>query len=77
MLDNDKISLVLKRDTDLLQEMMGRLSDDHGRHELTSEPSASSGSDACFDDGDDQVGSSFGERVGAGETAEEKIQNSR
>jgi hypothetical protein len=38
VLDDDKSALVLERYTDLLQETVCRLTDNHGRHELATKP---------------------------------------
>ena len=43
MLDNNIVSLVLVRDLELVQEVVGRLADDHGREELAAQPGATTG----------------------------------
>lgn len=42
MLDDDIVALVLERNVDLLQEEVRRLADNHGRHELSSDPCGTS-----------------------------------
>lgn len=72
VLDSDPVTIVLVRNTELVEEEMGGLSHDHRAEELATEPCATTRSDASFNDGDLEVGTlgrkheSRGETTGSG-----------
>lgn len=71
MLDNDVVAVVailLVSDTDLAEEGISRLAHDHGREELTTEPSTTTRADTGLDDGNLQVRASLGQAVCSRET---------
>lgn len=63
MLDDNKVSFILKWNTEISQECISWLSHNHGAEELTSEPSSASWRDGSFDDGDLEIRTSFAEHV--------------
>ena len=68
VLDNDVAAFVLKGHTELLEELVGWLADDHGREELTSQPSTATWGNSSLEDGDVQVWAVLGQMVGTAQT---------
>jgi hypothetical protein len=68
MLNNNKITLVLIRNTKLVQESVGRLPHHHSAEKLSAKPSTTPGSDSSFNDGDLEVWARLAEHVGGAET---------
>lgn len=64
VLDDDVRSFVLVRHLELVEDLVRRLADDHGRHELATEPSATARGDRSLEDGNAQVGPGLAELVG-------------
>ena len=69
MFDDDVVSLIFVSHTQAIEELVGRLSENHGREELTAEPATTAWGDGGFDDGDLEIGTGAGEDVSGGETA--------
>lgn len=64
MLHDDEVAFIFIRNADIVQESLGGFAHDHGAEKLSTEPGATSGRDACFDDGNLQVRSLLGKLVG-------------
>lgn len=69
MLDDNEVSLIIVRNTKVVQEDFGRLTHDHGAEELATEPSTTTGSDTRLNDGNLQVWASLAKHVCSAETA--------
>jgi hypothetical protein len=69
MLNDDKVTFILVRHTNLVQEELCRLAHDHGAEELTTEPGTTTGGNASFDNGNLEVGTLGGECVSGRKTA--------
>lgn len=78
VLDSDVVGVlasVLIRHTNLPQEGIGRLAHDHGREELTTEPSTSARGDVGLHDSNLQVGTSLCQAVGSRQTTAASTNN--
>ena len=78
MLDSDVVGVlasILIRHTDLPQEGIGRLAHDHGREELTTEPSTTTRGDVGLDDSNLQVRTGLCQAVGSRQTTAASTDN--
>ncbi|GAO45759.1 hypothetical protein G7K_0011-t1 [Saitoella complicata NRRL Y-17804] len=69
VLDDNVVTLVLVRNANGVEELVGGLTADHGREQLTTQPGTATGSDTCLNDSDLQVRATRSESEGSGETA--------
>lgn len=63
------VSLVFKGNLELPENVVGGLANDHGAHELPSDPSATTRSDSGFEDRDLQLRAFLSEGVSRGEAS--------
>jgi hypothetical protein len=68
MFDNDKISFILERDTQINQESISRLTHDHCAKELATKPGTASGRNGSLDEGNLEIGASFAEHIRSAKT---------
>lgn len=69
MLHNDKVTLVLVGNTNVVEESLGRLAHDHGAEELTTEPGTASRGDASLDNCNLQVGTLLAKHIRSAQPA--------
>ena len=75
MLDNNKVTLVVERDAEIIEKGISGLAHDHGTKELASEPSTASWSNTRLDDGDLEVRALLSKDVGSAQTARARTDN--
>jgi hypothetical protein len=75
VLDNDKVSIILVRNAEVVEERIRGLSHNHSGEELSTQPGTTSGRDTSLNDSNLQVGTLLAEDVGGRKTARSGTDN--